>query len=222
MRTLSEIMRPWAALNWPNRITLLRLLLIAPFVMLVQHQQERPVYRYLAMATFLLLGISDFFDGYLARRLDCKTRLGAILDPLADKLLIICAAVLLSLPHSCVADGVRRIQLPNWVVVVIVGKELWVVVGFLVLFLLTNKIRVVPSRAGKGSTTAQLVMVSVLLLAPDLNRLGWNFGTHLASVLWWAVAALSLAATVSYTRMGLSFLAEEELPNRTNRLANSA
>ena len=221
MRTLSEIMRPWTVLNWPNRITLFRLLLIFPFVMLIQHQQERPLYRHIALGTFVMLAISDFLDGYLARRLDCKTRLGAILDPLADKGLIICAVILLSMPNSCVVDGTTRIQLPNWVVVAVVGKELWVVVGFLVLFLVTGKVRVKPSRAGKSSTTAQLAMVSALLLAPDLNRLGWDVGTHLARVLWWAVLVLCLGSIVSYTRMGLSILSEEELPNRPNRHGDS-
>ncbi|HET6429653.1 MAG TPA: CDP-alcohol phosphatidyltransferase family protein [Phycisphaerae bacterium] len=220
MRTLSEIMQPWKVLNWPNRITLLRLLLVAPFVTLVQRQHAHPAYRYVAVGIFVLLAISDYLDGYLARRLDCKTRLGAILDPLADKLLIICAAILLSMPGSCVVDGSEPIQLPNWVVVAIVGKELWVIAGFLVLFLVTGKVRVRPSRTGKSSTTAQLVMVSALLLAPDFNRLGFSFGTHFAQVLWWAVFVLSLGAIVSYTRMGLSFLAEEEVPNPPNHQGN--
>jgi len=217
MRSLTEIMQPWKALNWPNRITLLRLLLVAPFVVLIQRQQMHSAYRYVAVGIFVALGISDFLDGHLARRLDCKTRLGAILDPLADKLLIICAAILLAMPGSCVVDHGRPIQLPNWVVVAIVGKELWVVAGFLVLFLVTGKVRVRPSRTGKASTVAQLAMVSALLLAPDLNHAGWSFGTHFARVLWWAVFVLCLGATVSYTRMGLSFLAEEEAPNPPTR-----
>jgi cardiolipin synthase len=222
MPTPSEIMRPWAYLNWPNRITLLRLLLVAPFVILLQHQQQRPVYRYLALGVFAAMALSDAADGFLARRLNCKSRLGMILDPLADKTLIVCAAVLLSLPHSCVRDGYSLIKLPDWVVVLIIGKDLWVVVGFVVLFLLTGRIRVVPSKAGKACTVGQLAMVSALLLSPDLNRLGPGVGTHLARALWWIAALLSVAAAVGYTRMGLSFLAEAEPADSSSKKADKA
>ena len=205
-------------MNWPNRITLLRLLLVAPFVVLMQHQQAQPVCRYVAMGLLMVVAASDVADGFLARRLASKTRLGAILDPLADKALITCAAVLLALPHS----SVRGARLPDWVVVTIVGKDLWVVIGFAVLFLLTGKVRVRPAWAGKLCTAAQLAMVLAVLISPELNRLVPQLGRYLATVLWWIVAALSLAATISYTRMGLAFLAEEEPPNSSARSSGQA
>jgi len=206
MRSLADIAWPWNTLNWPNRITLLRLLLVAPFVVLMMRQQQRPLYRYVALGIFVAMALSDMADGVLARRLGRSTRLGAILDPLADKTLIICAAVLLALPGS----SVRGAALPAWVAVLIVGKDLWVLVGFLVVFLLTGKVRVLPTRAGKACTVGQLAMVSAILLSPDLNRLGREAGTHLARALWWAVAGLCLLSVVSYTRLGLSFVAEAD------------
>jgi len=163
MPSISELMQPWAYLTWPNRITLGRLLLIAPFVVLMKHQQGQPVYRYLAVGIFVIMAFSDALDGYLANRLNRKTRLGAILDPLADKLLITCAAVLLCLPNSAV-EGAR---LPDWGVVMVIGKDIWVVVGFLVLFLVTGKVRVVPSRTGKLSTAGQLILVGIILISPE-------------------------------------------------------
>jgi cardiolipin synthase (CMP-forming) len=202
--------KAWAYLNWPNRISLLRLLLIAPFIILLLHQQSVPSYRYFALGIFVIMGISDALDGYLARRLSCKSRLGAVLDPLADKALIICSAVLLTLPGSCVPNA----QLPDWVVVLIVGKDLWVVLGFLLLFLATGHLRVHPTRAGKLSTAGQLVMVTAILLSPDLDRFGAGYGAPLgqwlAMGLWWLVGALSVAAIVSYTRMGVAVVAESE------------
>jgi len=204
MKPLSEITWPWAYLSWPNRITLFRLLLVAPFVVLMQHQQQHPACRYLAMAIFLAMAASDAADGIAARRTGRSCRLGAILDPLADKTLIICAAVLLSLPGSAIASA----RLPRWVAVMIIGKDLWVLVGFVVVFLLTGKVRVRPTPSGKLCTAGQLAMVLAILISPDLNRLGLSIGLHLARALWWAVAGLCGLAVISYTLLGLSFVVE--------------
>ena len=175
--------RPWAYLSWPNRISPLRLLLVAPFVVLMGHPQSRGLFRYLALGIFVFMALSDLVDGFLARRLGRSTRLGAILDPLADKALITCAAILLSLEHS----HVRGARLPDWVVVLIVGKDLWVVVGFLVVFLLTGRVKVMPTMPGKMVTCAQLMMVTAVLISPELNAVGLPVGTWVARVLWWAV-----------------------------------
>ncbi len=197
---------PGAYLTWPNRFTLLRLLLVAPFVVLLQNHQSRPVYRYLALGLFMFMAFSDLLDGYLARRLNCRTRLGAILDPLADKVLIVCAAVLLSLPHS----AVKGARLPDWVVVTIVGKDLWVIIGFLIIFLLTGKVFVAPSAAGKICTAGQVAMVAAVLISPELNLLGPPIGTYLTRILWWAVAGMCLLSVISYTRIGLACVEEAD------------
>lgn len=218
MRSSAETTRPWAYLSWPNRITLVRLALVAPFFVLMQHHQARPLYRHLALAIFMIMALSDLADGFLARRLGRKSSLGAILDPLADKTLIICAAVLLSLPHS----AVRGARLPDWVVVMIVGKDLWVIVGFVLVSLLTGRVRVSPSAAGKLCTPAQLVMVASVLLSPELNMLGWRVGSRLASGLWWAVAALCAVSVISYTRMGISFVAEADHEDRGDQADKAA
>ena len=210
--------KPWASLSWPNRITILRLLLVAPFVVLMQHQQSRPAFRHLALGIFLSMALSDLADGFLARRLGRSSRLGAMLDPLADKALITCAAILLCLPHS----HVRGARLPDWVVVMIVGKDLWVVVGFVVVFLLTGKVKVSPTLPGKMATCGQLVMVAAVLVSPDLNAIGLSLGTWLARVLWWAVAGLCLLAAVSYTRLGLAFVAEADQGNIERRSDKAA
>ena len=218
MRSLSEITWPGRLLTWPNRITLVRLLLVAPFVMLMQRQQATAAYRYVAAGIFVAMALSDLLDGLLARRLKCVTRLGAILDPLADKTLIICAAVLLSLPGSAVAGA----RLPQWVAVFIVGKDLWVLVGFVVVFLLTGSVKVQPTRLGKACTVGQLAMVLAVLLSPDISRLGVNAGFQLVRALWWAVSALSVLAVISYTRLGLSLLAEADQGDSDQHVGKAA
>jgi len=197
------------ALNWPNRISFFRLLGIVPFVVLLIYQRQwGPPARYAALALFVAMGLSDFLDGRLARRLHLCTRLGAILDPLADKTLIICAVVLLALPASAMPGA----PLSAWVVVLVVGKDLWVMVGFVVTVLVTNRFRVHPTVAGKACTVGQFVMVSFFLVAPDLNALCEPLGTRIAQGLSWGAAALSLLAAVSYTRLGLEFIGQAQKP----------
>ena len=207
---MTRNLKPWRTLNWPNRISLMRLLLVAPFIVLVEGQNQ-PGWewaRQAAMALFFVTAVSDYLDGMLARRLNLRTRLGAILDPLADKVLIICSAVLLSLPNSAVPGA----RLPNWLVVAIVGKDLYVIVGFIVVYLVTGRFRVRPTIFGKVSTFGQLAMVIATLASPDLNRLSDSMGTVVAEVFFGLVAVLTVLAVISYTRLGLIFVAEGQQP----------
>jgi len=207
MKNLGEV-KPWAALSWPNRVTLIRLVLVPPYVVLLMNQHRWQFARYLALSIFVVMGLSDYLDGVLARRMNARTRLGAILDPLADKALIICSAVLLSLDDSAVEGA----QLANYVVVAIVGKDLWVIGGFLVIYLVTDKFRVRPTWVGKVCTFAQIVMVGFVLIAPDLNHLVGGLGSKVARIAGWAVSGLCVLAVVSYTRLGLRYVAQEEKP----------
>jgi len=208
----------WRALNWPNRITLLRFALLPPFIVLLLRQPGENASRFAALGIFLLMAMSDFLDGVLARRLRARTRLGAILDPLADKLMIISAAVLLSLPEYA-PPGAR---LPDWVVVAIVGKDLWVIVGFVVVYFVTDRFRVRPSFFGKACTVGQVIMVVSVLSAPEVNQLSSGVGSWAASVAGWAVAALCALAIISYTRMGLGFVIEEAKPLENNEQDDQA
>lgn len=193
---------PWQALNWPNRISLLRVLGVPPFVVLLLNQHDWPWARHAAMAVFVVMGLSDALDGYLARRSGQITRLGKILDPLADKLLIICSVILLATD----AAAIQGAKVPDWVVVSVVGKDLWVVIGFVVVFFVTGKVKIRPTWAGKACTMGQIMMVAGILAAPDFNRIGWQAGSRLAMVLGWVVMVLCLLAVISYTRLGLAFM----------------
>jgi len=210
MTERSKDLRPWGSLNWPNRISLMRLLLVAPFIVLLMNMNDPawPHARHGAVLIFLVLVVSDVVDGALARRLNQRTRLGAILDPLADKTLIICSVVLLSVPESAVPGA----RVPNWVVVAVVGKDFWTTVGFVVVYLATDRFRVQPTVWGKASTFAQAVMVLTVLLSPDVNWLIDGAGSLAAAVTQWAVIAICAAAVVSYTKQGLGFVAASGKP----------
>ncbi|MEN6578695.1 MAG: CDP-alcohol phosphatidyltransferase family protein [Phycisphaerales bacterium] len=199
-------------LSWPTRITIMRILLIAPFVgcMLNTHDPQfgRPtqeLLRYGAVGLFFLMAISDGIDGYLARRRKQITKLGTFLDPLADKLLITCASLLLVSEQGHV-DGW---QLPSMVVVLIIGKDILITLGFLIVYLITSQIHIVPVRAGKLATALQLSMVIVVLVAPELAAIipGYRWFVR---VLWWSAAGAAVLAALIYIRNGTRYIEQYE------------
>jgi len=187
-----------AKLSWPNRITVTRILLIGPFVLCLLHLQEERWTRHVAAAIFLVMAASDALDGWLARRLQDCTRLGGILDPIADKILITCAMIMLGYEGTSVPGK----KIPDVVVVAAVGKDLVVVLGFMVVFLMTSQALIRPRLAGKVCTTVQMLTVLVVLLWPDLP--GWL--DRLPDVLWWSATGLAVVATLDYVRAGTQFI----------------
>jgi CDP-diacylglycerol--glycerol-3-phosphate 3-phosphatidyltransferase len=202
-------------LSWANRITILRILLIAPFVSCMLQINDpalsehiRHLIRYAAVAVFLLMAVSDGLDGFLARKNGQATRLGSFLDPTADKLLITAACLLLASRHS----GVNGFLLPPTVVVLIVGKDVILLIGFLIIYFLTGKVSIVPVFAGKAATALQLSMVAAILIAPEVSSVvhGWVYFLH---VLWWSAALAALVATLVYIRNGSRFIEQYEQNN---------
>ena len=201
---------PKLKMSWPNRSTITRILLIVPFVIAMLHLNDpdyMPWSRYVALAIFLIMAASDALDGFLARKLDSTTPLGAFLDPLADKLLIICACLLLSAGPT----AVRQMELPDPVVVIIIAKDLYTVLGFVIIYLITNEMNIVPVKTGNLCTVLQLAMVVAILISPDIMRLQVLSGfKYFVQLLWWSAAAAAIATTIIYTRNGSRILSEFE------------
>ena len=207
-------------LNWANRITILRILLIVPFVscMLKINDTEqlseamRNTARYVAFAIFMVMAFSDGLDGFLARRNRQITRLGVFLDPVADKLLITCACLLLSSQRGRVEDFL----LPPTVVVLIVGKDLFLLIGFVIIYFVTSQFLIAPAFIGKIATTLQLSMVAAILTAPEFSSFlpGWIWFLRF---LWWSAAGTAILATLIYIRKGSRYIEEYEqsLQNKT-------
>ncbi|OHB62848.1 MAG: hypothetical protein A2Y77_16825 [Planctomycetes bacterium RBG_13_62_9] len=199
-------------LSWPTRITLVRILLILPFVdcMLSMHdpqldQSQQDLVRYAAVGLFFLMAISDAVDGYLARRRKQITKLGAFLDPLADKLLITSASLLLVSQRG----HVTGFLLPITVVVLIIGKDVLITLGFIIVYLITSQTHVVPVFAGKLATALQLSMVIAVLIAPELAAVipGYRW---FVQVLWWSAAAAAVFAALVYIRNGSRYIEHYE------------
>jgi len=202
-------------LTWANRITILRILLIAPFVSCMLQMNDlslsehlRFVVRYAAVAIFFLMAISDGLDGFLARRNGQATKLGTFLDPIADKLLITSTCLLLASRHA----GVNGFLLPPTVVVLIVGKDILLLIGFVIIYFLTGKVRIVPVLAGKVSTALQLAMVAAILIAPEVTSVlpAWIWFLR---VLWWSAGGAAVVAALVYIRMGSKFIEQFEQTN---------
>ena len=140
----------WHSLNWANRITLLRIGAIAP-ILLLMHFPGR-VTCLLATVLFLLAALSDFLDGYIARRGGLVTNFGKFLDPLADKLLIC----------SVIIEMVGLGRVPAWVAVLMVMREL--AVTGLRAVAADNGVVIAADRYGKLKTVVQIVALVPLLL----------------------------------------------------------
>ncbi|MBN2314933.1 MAG: CDP-alcohol phosphatidyltransferase family protein [Sedimentisphaerales bacterium] len=206
-------------LNWANRITIFRILLIVPFVSFMLKindsrlsETARLGVRYVSMGLFVLMAVSDGVDGYLARKKNQITKLGAFLDPVADKLLITCACLLL----ASQAGHVGKFLLPPTVVVFILGKDLFLLIGFVIVYLITSKIHIAPAFIGKLATALQLSMVAGILIAPEVSRLlpGWIWFLR---ALWWSAAGTALLATLIYIRDGSRYIEayEQGLANKS-------
>ena len=205
-------------LNWANRITIFRILLIVPFVSFMLKTNDpalseaaRYAARYAAVILFLLMSVSDGVDGYLARKRNQITKLGAFLDPVADKLLITSACLLLASP----AGHVGEFMLPPTVVVFIIGKDLFLLIGFVIVHLITSKTHIAPVFVGKLATMLQLSMVAGILIAPEVSSLlpGWIWFLR---TLWWSAAGTALLATLIYIRDGSRYIEayEQSLVNK--------
>jgi len=194
-------------LSWPNRLTMLRIILIGPFVVSLLNLQSSTWHgaRHCALSIFAAMAFSDLLDGYLARRFNQESPLGRFLDPLADKLLITCAMVLLGLEST----AVPTFRIPSWVVVAAIGKDLFVVVGFLLVFIVTGRVLIRPGWLGKLCTDAQMVLVVGVLLGPDLEllgKIGSIFIRTLVPILWVACSALAVFTCWQYFRVGMKFV----------------
>jgi CDP-diacylglycerol--glycerol-3-phosphate 3-phosphatidyltransferase len=210
-------------LSWATRITLVRILLIVPFIMCLLKMNDPTIgpnvqtsLRYAAIAVFLVMAVSDALDGYLARHYRQITRLGTFLDPVADKLLMTSACLLLASERG----HVEGFTLPTTVVVAIVGKDVLIVIGFAVVYLVTSQIRVVPVLLGKAATALELVMVACVLTAPELSRLIPHYRVAL-SVLWWSAALVAILATLVYIRNGSRYIEWFEGSGAANEAAGS-
>lgn len=170
-----------------NKVTIFRILLIPFFVVEVIYFMKTGVewHRLAALLVFGVAAACDGVDGYIARHYNQRSELGAILDPLADKLLLVSAIVLLSINNPHLGN------LPLWLTGTIIGRDLVILIGMAVIHITVGKVRVRPRIVGKIATVLQMICVIWLLLKWDewLSE-RWIFGWTLAAAICTGVSGL--------------------------------
>jgi len=177
--------------NLPNALTMLRLVLVPVFAyFLVVEDGENTAYRYTAAAIFVIASITDFLDGYLARKRDLVTTFGKVADPIADKALTGVALIGLSWLG----------QLPWWVTVIILGREIMVTV---LRFWVIKHGVISASRGGKAKTVSQMVAIVAFILPNVPDELRW--------VLMGIALLLTVLTGLDYVRRALQVRAFGQL-----------
>jgi cardiolipin synthase (CMP-forming) len=150
----------------PNLLTVLRMILIPVFVICLYYQRFG-----WGLAIFVWAGITDGLDGMLARRFDQKSQLGTILDPIADKLLLVTSFITLSMPSIISRSALPtphdnfHLPVPFWVTVAVISRDVFIVVGAATINVVTGFRNFRPSLLGKANTVVQITAIVIILLA---------------------------------------------------------
>lgn len=163
----------------PNVLTLLRILLV-PVIIWAIAQGEMG----LALAIFVIAGVTDAIDGYIAKTFDMKTELGSYLDPLADKTLLVSIYVSLAIFGF----------IPPWIAILVVSRDVMIVGAVMLSYLMDKPLPIHPLYVSKANTAAQIVFAALVLAGRGLGLdLAWPI-----FVAMWAAAGLTLASAAAY------------------------
>ena len=192
-------------MNLPNKLTIFRIILIVPFVILLLGSANgwgwfnaifggiMEYIDYIAVAIFIIASFTDMLDGKIARKYNLVTNFGKFMDPLADKLLV-CSALI------CLVEMGR---LPAWIVIIIIARE-FIISGFR-LVASDNGIVIAASYWGKFKTVSQMIMVVLLLL-----NIGHPFFVILSTVFVWIAVILTVVSLVDYVVKNIGVLKEQK------------
>lgn len=180
-------------MNLPNKLTILRVILIIPFVLCMLLPNVGTTGKYVAVAIFIIASLTDFLDGKIARKHNLVTNFGKFMDPLADKLLVCSAMICLT------ANG----KLAAWIVIVIISRE-FIISGFR-LVASDNGVVIAASYWGKFKTTFQMVMIIMLIL--DFNNDIFQICT---TVITYIAVILTVISLIDYIAKNKDVLKEQK------------
>jgi cardiolipin synthase (CMP-forming) len=172
-------------MNIPNLLTLLRILLVPLLVIFLIDGEFLK-----ALIIFFVSGISDALDGFLARLLHQKTVLGAYLDPIADKALLISCFLTLSI------EGV----IPGWLTVVVISRDVIILAGTFLLFMMSVPFEIKPILISKITTALQILTVLLVLVLKSLPE---SFDDSWILFLYWMTALFTIASGLKYISVGI-------------------
>ena len=176
-------------LTLPNVLTVFRMALTPVFVSLLFYQKF-----VWALIVFVLAGITDGLDGLLARRFQQQSELGRILDPIADKMMLVTSFVVLSMRGVFPTPLPNHLPVPFWVTITVISRDIFILVGAVAINMVSGFRAFQPSFLGKVSTVVQIVAVAAVILAAE-TRVGTGY--YLPTV-YTSVFALTLLSGIHY------------------------
>ena len=178
-------------MNLPNKLTVIRMILIVPFVFIMLTDACGSMSKWIALAIFVIASLTDLLDGKIARKYNLVTNFGKFMDPLADKLLV-CAAMI------CL---VEMGKIPSWIVIIIISRE-FIISGFR-LIASDNGIVIAASYWGKFKTVFQMAMV--ILMIADIAAL-----QLVTQIVVWIALALTVISLVDYLKKNWHVMADQK------------
>jgi len=172
--------------SFADKLSISRIILVPIFVSFLIYSKSRDYFRYLAIGVFFLAIISDFLDGLVARIKKEKSEIGKVVDPLADKVLLITAFLSLKL---------LDFNIPLWVVLIVVSRDFIILLGIAILHFLKVEVPIFPSIWGKLTTFFQMITVLVVLMNVKFSFLIWNLAV-----------IFTLISGIGYIKRGISCL----------------
>ncbi|MCH5339157.1 MAG: CDP-diacylglycerol--glycerol-3-phosphate 3-phosphatidyltransferase [Acetatifactor sp.] len=191
-------------MNLPNKLTIFRVILIVPFVMLLLGGEAGwfgnnvLIPNMIALAVFIIASLTDLVDGKIARKYNMVTNFGKFMDPLADKLLVCSAMIAL----------IELKRIPAWIVIIIIARE-FIISGFR-LVASDNGVVIAASYWGKFKTTFQMVMVCLMLINVPGVETWWPWLNVLTQVIMWIALALTIISLIDYLVKNKGVLKEQK------------
>lgn len=179
-------------MNTPNKLTIARMIIVPFLVIFLLTGWGGEANRYISLTLFVVASVTDWFDGYLARKNNLVTNFGKFMDPLADKLLV-CSAMI------CMIDLKR---LPAWFVIIIIARE-FIISGFR-LIAAENGIVIAANYWGKFKTASQMIMIILLILHFD------GIFVTLEQIFIWLSLALTIISLITYIWQNRTVLSMQE------------
>jgi cardiolipin synthase len=184
-------------------LTVFRMVLIPVFVTLLFYQ------RFLwALGIFVIAGLTDGLDGLLARRFSQQSQLGTVLDPIADKLMLVTAFIVLSMRSVFPQPLSSHLPIPFWVTVAVISRDVFIIVGAAAINIMTGFRGFRPSWLGKLNTTVQIGGIAAIMCAPSIPRLT---GYYLPTI-YVAVFALAVFSGLHYIFFASKLMNEDRKP----------
>jgi cardiolipin synthase (CMP-forming) len=198
-------------LTVPNMLTVFRMVLIPVFVTLLFYQ--RFIY---ALAVFVLAGLTDGLDGLLARRFSQQSQLGTVLDPIADKLMLVTAFIVLSMRSVFPQPLPSHLPVPFWVTVAVISRDVFIIVGAAAINMMTGFRGFRPSWLGKVNTTVQIIGIAAIMFAASVP---YYTGYYLPTV-YVAVFTLAVLSGVHYIFFASKLMNEDRKQTPATEVAS--